>query len=32
MQGTQVLSLVWETKIPHAEGQLTLHTTAKDPA
>ena len=28
MQGTQV----WETKIPHAEGLLILHTAAEDPA
>ena len=28
VQGTQV----WETKIPHAEGLLILHTAAEDPA
>ena len=28
MQGTQV----WETKIPHTEGLLILHTAAEDPA
>jgi len=31
MQGTWVPSLVGGTKIPHAMGQLSLHTTTKTP-